>query len=168
MQPTPLLLDLAVGLVKQEPGQRRQRLNALGGRGCAPEAAVTLGAQTLCGTSSRDHPCDGLWHDNPKPPAPTAPALMPPPPPPCDMSSFVGFLPGPWTVTPLRFASCGSSLSACLCVWLNGRDPQNPTKTDSRVSEVTQTQKSAKNENGIFGISALRGFRKAITCHDQF
>ena len=45
------------------------------------------------------------------------------------------------------------------------RDPQNPTETDPRASEVTQTQKSAKNENGIFGISASRGFRKVIICH---
>ena len=35
--------------------------------------------------------------------------------------------------------------------------PQNPTETDPRASEVTQTRKSAKNENGIFGISASRG-----------
>ena len=48
---------------------------------------------------------------------------------------------------------------------LNSRDPQNPTENDPRASEVTQTQKSAKNENGIFGISALRGFRKVIICH---
>ena len=33
-----------------------------------------------------------------------------------------------------------------------------------RASDVTQTQKSAKNENGIFGISASRGFRKVIIC----
>ena len=44
-------------------------------------------------------------------------------------------------------------------------DPQNPTETDPRASEVTQTQKTAKNENGIFGISASKGFRKVITCH---
>ena len=42
--------------------------------------------------------------------------------------------------------------------------PQNPTETDPRASEVTQTQKSAKNENGIFGISASREFRKVIIC----
>ena len=47
---------------------------------------------------------------------------------------------------------------------LNWRDPQNPTDTDPRASEVTQTQKLAKNENGIFGISASRGLRKIIIC----
>ena len=31
--------------------------------------------------------------------------------------------------------------------------------------EVTQTQKSAKNENGISGISASRGFRKINICY---
>ena len=30
---------------------------------------------------------------------------------------------------------------------------------------MTQTQKSGKKENGIFGISASRGFRKVIICH---
>ena len=30
---------------------------------------------------------------------------------------------------------------------------------------MTRTQNSAKNENGIFGISASRGFRKGILCH---
>ena len=30
---------------------------------------------------------------------------------------------------------------------------------------MTQAQKSAKNENGIFGISASRGLRKVIICH---
>ena len=35
-------------------------------------------------------------------------------------------------------------------------------ETDPRASEVTQTQKSAKNENAIFGISASRGFTKVI------
>ena len=34
-----------------------------------------------------------------------------------------------------------------------------------RAPEVTRTQNSAKNENGIFGISASKGFRKAIICH---
>ena len=48
---------------------------------------------------------------------------------------------------------------------LNWRDPQNPTETDPQASEVTQTQKSGKKENGIFGISASRGFRKVIICH---
>ena len=43
--------------------------------------------------------------------------------------------------------------------------PQNPTETDPRAPEVTQTQKLAKNENGIFGISASRGVRKSIACH---
>ena len=43
--------------------------------------------------------------------------------------------------------------------------PPNPTETERRASEVTQTHKSAKNENGIFGISASRGFRKVIICH---
>ena len=45
--------------------------------------------------------------------------------------------------------------------------PQNPTETDHRATEVTQTQNSAKkkNENGIFGISASRAFRKVIICH---
>ena len=43
--------------------------------------------------------------------------------------------------------------------------PLNPTETDFRASQVTQTQISAKNENGIFGISALRGLRKVIICH---
>ena len=37
--------------------------------------------------------------------------------------------------------------------------PKNPTKTDPRAPEVTQTENSAKNENGIFGISTSRGFR---------
>ena len=41
--------------------------------------------------------------------------------------------------------------------------PQNPTETDPRALEVTQTQKSAKNE--IFGFSVSRGFRKVIICH---
>ena len=45
--------------------------------------------------------------------------------------------------------------------------PQNPTETDPQASEVTQTQNSAKNENGIFGISASRGFRKNIICHGK-
>ena len=31
--------------------------------------------------------------------------------------------------------------------------------------QVTQTQNGAKNENGIFGISASRGFRKVIICY---
>ena len=48
---------------------------------------------------------------------------------------------------------------------LNCRDPQNPTKIDPLASEVTQAPKSAKNENGIFGISASRGPRKIIICH---
>ena len=43
--------------------------------------------------------------------------------------------------------------------------PQNPTETDPRAPEVTQTRNSAKNENGIIGISALRGFKKVIICH---
>ena len=46
-----------------------------------------------------------------------------------------------------------------------GLDPQNPTKTDPWSPEVTRTQDSAKNENGIFGISASRGFRTVIICH---
>ena len=48
---------------------------------------------------------------------------------------------------------------------LNWRDPQNPNETDPRALEVTQTQKSAKNANGIFGIRPLRGLRKIIICH---
>ena len=45
------------------------------------------------------------------------------------------------------------------------RPPQNPTEADPRAPEVIQTRNSAKNENGIFGISASRGFRKIIICH---
>ena len=44
------------------------------------------------------------------------------------------------------------------------QDPQNPTETDPRASEVTQTQKSGE-KRGIFGISVSRGFRKVIICH---
>ena len=36
--------------------------------------------------------------------------------------------------------------------------PQSPTETDPRAPEVTRAHNSAKPENGIFGISALRGF----------
>ena len=43
--------------------------------------------------------------------------------------------------------------------------PKNPTETDPQAPEVNRTQNSAKNENGIFGISAPRGFRKDIICH---
>ena len=43
--------------------------------------------------------------------------------------------------------------------------PQNPTETDHQAPEVARTRKWAKNENGIFGISASRGFRKVIICH---
>ena len=43
--------------------------------------------------------------------------------------------------------------------------PQNLTETDSWAPEVIRTHKSAKNENGVFGISASRGFRKVIMCH---
>ena len=43
--------------------------------------------------------------------------------------------------------------------------PQNPTETDPQASEVTRTQKLAKNENRIFGISASKGCRKVIICH---
>ena len=42
--------------------------------------------------------------------------------------------------------------------------PPNPIETDPPAPEVTWTQNSAKNRNGIFGISALRGFRKIIIC----
>ena len=35
--------------------------------------------------------------------------------------------------------------------------PQNATETDPRTPEVIRTQNSAKNENGIFGISASAG-----------
>ena len=51
--------------------------------------------------------------------------------------------------------------------WRGGRVPSSPTAwTRPQASEVTQTQKSAKkNENGIFGINASRGFRKIIICH---
>ena len=38
-------------------------------------------------------------------------------------------------------------------------------ETDPRASDVTQTQQWAKNENGLFGISASRGFTKVIICH---
>ena len=50
------------------------------------------------------------------------------------------------------------------------RTPKNPAETDPWAPEVTQTQNSAKkkNENGIFGISASRGFRKIIVCHVFF
>ena len=43
--------------------------------------------------------------------------------------------------------------------------PQNPTETDIRAPEVTLTPNSEKNESGMFGISASRGFSKAIMCH---
>ena len=36
----------------------------------------------------------------------------------------------------------------------------NPTETDPWAPEVTRNQNSAKNENGSFGISVWRGFRK--------
>ena len=57
--------------------------------------------------------------------------------------------------------------------WGSIHGPQNPTKTDPRAAEVTRTQKpkigtkigKKNNENGIFGISASRGFRKIIICH---
>ena len=42
--------------------------------------------------------------------------------------------------------------------------PPNPTKTDPRAPELTQTQKTAKKWKWIFGISASRGFRKVIIC----
>ena len=42
--------------------------------------------------------------------------------------------------------------------------PQNPTETDSWAPEVTRTQNFAKDENGIVGISALRGFRIVTIC----
>ena len=42
---------------------------------------------------------------------------------------------------------------------------RNPAKTDPRAVEVTRTQNSTKNENGILGISASRGFRKVMICH---
>ena len=48
---------------------------------------------------------------------------------------------------------------------LNLRAPQNPTETDPRAPELTWTPNSAKNENGIFAISASRRFRKVIACH---
>ena len=59
----------------------------------------------------------------------------------------------------------------------SGRTPPSPKKGSidrtpkilpsltPRALEVTQTQKSGKKENGIFGISASRGFRKVIICH---
>ena len=34
-----------------------------------------------------------------------------------------------------------------------------------QAPEVTWAQHSAENENGTFGISASRGFRKGIICH---
>ena len=43
--------------------------------------------------------------------------------------------------------------------------PPNPNETHPQALVETPTQKSAKNENGIFGISASRGFRKIIICH---
>ena len=42
--------------------------------------------------------------------------------------------------------------------------PESPTETEPRAPEVTRTQNSAKNENGIFGISASRRFRKFTIC----
>ena len=41
----------------------------------------------------------------------------------------------------------------------------NPTETDPQALEVTRTGKSAKNANGICGISTSRGFRKVIICN---
>ena len=59
--------------------------------------------------------------------------------------------------------------------WLDPPPPKkapttgpHPTETDLRAPDVTLTHNSAmvkmkmKNENGIFGISASRGFRKVI------
>ena len=46
--------------------------------------------------------------------------------------------------------------------------PQSPTETDPWAPEVTQTQISAKNENGIFGITAWRGFRKVPAVEKHF
>ena len=43
--------------------------------------------------------------------------------------------------------------------------PKTPTETDPGAPEVTRTQNSAKNDNGNWGISASREFRKVITCH---
>ena len=40
-----------------------------------------------------------------------------------------------------------------------------PYETDPRAPEVTQNQNSAKNKNGIFGISASGELRKIIICH---
>ena len=45
------------------------------------------------------------------------------------------------------------------------RPPQNPTEADPWAAEVTRTQNSAKNGNGILGISASGGFREVIICH---
>ena len=39
-----------------------------------------------------------------------------------------------------------------------------PTETNPWALELTRTQNSAKNENGIFGISAPRGSREVIIC----
>ena len=55
-------------------------------------------------------------------------------------------------------------------LWLDPLPPKKgsltgPPKTyrdDPQAPEVTRTQNSAKNENGLFGISASRGFRKII------
>ena len=43
------------------------------------------------------------------------------------------------------------------------RTPHNPTETDPPplASEVTQAQKSAKNENGIFGNQHVEGVQKS-------
>ena len=43
--------------------------------------------------------------------------------------------------------------------------PPKSYRDGPRAPEVTQTQKSGKRENGIFGISTSRGFRKVIICH---
>ena len=44
---------------------------------------------------------------------------------------------------------------------INTPPTKNPTKTEPQA----QTRNSAKNENGVSGISALRGFRKGFICH---
>ena len=64
-----------------------------------------------------------------------------------------------WSIQPSGLTPLHQNKSS-----INGA-PQNPTETDPRAREVTRTQHSAKNANGIFEISVSRGFGKAVICH---
>ena len=73
-----------------------------------------------------------------------------------------------YTCTRIRIVCrhCAYTWTMCtVCIHCSiDAPPQNPTETDPQAPEVIQTRNSAKNENGIFGISASRGFRKVIIC----